>query len=141
MAPKPTVQSDGIGLTKEQYADMSRQIEEGYLASQGQFNDQLQRDLRQQQFQVSLQREITRNLDNNPELAVNLPVPRAEFVSPSVNTAVPTISRQERLDRDLMNYAIAGGIGTSSFNRPIERAFDTQLIDALTPKQIGRAHV
>jgi len=136
MAP-PVTRSNGIGLTEDQYADMNRQVEAGYLASQGEFNDQMQRDVRQQQFQVSLQRDIERSLSNNPEFSVSVPVPRAEFATPSA----PTISRQARLDRDLMNYAIDGGIGTSSFNRPIENAFDAQLSDAqlfdpLAPKVV-----
>lgn len=130
MTPQPKAPSNGIGLTAEQNADMNRQVEAGYLASQGRFNDQLQRDVRQQQFQVSLQWDIERGLNNNnAEFVANLSMPRAEFV-----TLAPAVSRQERLDRDLMDYAIAGGIGTSSFNRPIERAFDAQLVEALTPK-------
>ncbi|HKE94009.1 MAG TPA: LysM peptidoglycan-binding domain-containing protein, partial [Povalibacter sp.] len=76
-------------------------------------------------------------LDNNPNFLANLPMPTVELGS----APAPRISRQSRLDRDLMNYAIDGGIGTSSFNRPIENAFDAQLSDAqlfdpLAPKVV-----
>lgn len=87
---------------------MSRLVEADYLASQGQFNDQLRRDVNQQLFQMSLQRDIERSLTNNPEFSANLLVPRAEFASQPAQT----ILRQERLDRDLMNQAIvAAGDG------------------------------
>jgi YD repeat-containing protein len=64
-----------IGLTADQYDEMNRQIEEAYQASQAQFDDELQLDLQQQQFQISLELGLERSLNNNPEFFANLPVP------------------------------------------------------------------
>jgi hypothetical protein len=41
---------------------------------------------------------------------------------------------QAKLDQDLTDQAIAGGVGTWQFNRAIESAFNAQLANALTPQ-------
>jgi YD repeat-containing protein len=77
MTPRPTdTTPQPIGITPEQWADVDRQLS---AANQGAFDDQLQRDIRQQQFQVSLQRDLERSLSNNPEFVANLPAPTVEF--------------------------------------------------------------
>lgn len=70
----------------------------------------IDQDIRQEPFQASLQRDVELSLASNPGFSVNLPMPTAQF-------ATPPLSRQARLDRDLMNYAIDGGIGTSPLLR------------------------
>ena len=71
-------------MTDDQYDEMNRILEGAYLEGQGAINNLVQQDLRQQQFQMSLQRDIERGLSNNPESFANLPMPRAEFDLPMV---------------------------------------------------------
>ena len=70
---------DEIGLTDDQYDEMNRVLEGAYLEGQGAINNLVQRDLRQQQFQISLQRDLERGLSNNPQSFANLPMPTAQF--------------------------------------------------------------
>lgn len=75
MAPKPKTQSDVIGLTDEQRADMSAELNIAHQASQNQFNRELGMDVRQELFQQSLESSLSRTLSGGSDLFADMPAP------------------------------------------------------------------
>lgn len=63
--------------------------------NQADFDRVLQRDLRQQQFQLSLERDIARGLYSSPDFTENLPRPAAEFDVSTIPR--PTVDRDPAL--------------------------------------------
>lgn len=91
--PVPQPASDDIGLTADQYDEMKQIIDAVSVGGQTAINDQLRHDLREVQFQMSVQRDIERSLSKNPEFFANLPMPAApSFVDTSAVRAVASAS-------------------------------------------------
>lgn len=128
MSPQPVTRSNEIGITEEQWAEVDQLLSGEIAASQGQFNGRLQRDLRQQQFQVSLQRDIERSLSNNPVSAINLPVPRAEFDS----SEAPYLASARVQFADDWNAHVRA-LNEPALRRDIDRVIGTQVDTLLDP--------
>ena len=138
--PVPRIGSDETGLTANQYGEIDQVVEAGLIESQAAFNNQLQHDLRQQQFQVSLQRDIGRSLSSNPESFAHLPTPRAEFDLPKVGPRVAVSRGPNAADQSDFFSTMQEARRTGRTMEEVMLAREIGAAKAITPSQPNSSH-